>query len=625
MAGQPHRQISDFQNPVYAVSFPDPFVLEHDGLYYAYATGDAGEGRVFAAAVSEDLVAWRPLGGVMPRLDRDSPHYWAPEVVYDNGRFYLYYSVGNEEWMELRVAIAKRAEGPFEDQGLKLTGEQFAIDAHVLKDDDGTWYMFYATDFLDHEFIGTGVVVDRMLDPLTLEGKPRPAALARYDWQVYDPKRKEKGGVRWHTVEGPSVVKRKGRYFMTFSGGNWQNDSYGVGFAVSERLDGPEEWKQSCDGTSNLPILRSIPERILGPGHNSITHAPNGRELICVYHEWQDNERKMAIDRMEIVADRVVIFGPTDSPEPVPYQSQRIDELGRWKAGCGCWSETENGLAAGADSRAEIEFSPDSPSFLFRTGLRIGQGSGSAGVKLRTAAGDEFEAMITVENGEARIRCTGTESGTCESLLSKFRRNAVYQYRIEADERCVTAYLDDRRIGSHVLPDSASSIVLAADGPEAIFSANRITYGFEEFFVDGSVEERGWERSGDWSLEDQNLIARGGNASLRKPLGLGGDFELSVNLRCRDAESGAKFRIADVTVLHDDRWRLLSGETSHDLAASGLEQFRQVRLVSRGGGVELFVDEKSFGQMPSAAEHRIIEVAASSGAWELDMVRCTFI
>jgi hypothetical protein len=45
-----------------------------------------------------------------------------------------------------------------------------------------------------------------MLDPLTLAGEPRPVTRARFDWQVYDPQRREKGGVRWHTVEGPAVL-----------------------------------------------------------------------------------------------------------------------------------------------------------------------------------------------------------------------------------------------------------------------------------------------------------------------------------------------------------------------------------------------------------------------------------
>lgn len=629
MVGAPNHPINVFKNPVYPVSFPDPFVLEHDGLYYAYSTGVAEDGRVFAAAVSEDLVAWRPLGGVMPRLDRDSPHYWAPEVAYDNGRFYLYYSVGNEEWMELRVATSNRPDGGFDDEGLKLTTEQFAIDAHVLKDENGSWYMFYATDFLDHEFIGTGVVVDRMLDPLTLEGKARPAARARYDWQVYDPERKEKGGVRWHTVEGPSVVKRKGRYFMTYSGGNWQNDSYGVGFAVSPNIDEPDEWLQTCDGTTCLPILRSIPERILGPGHNSIVLAPNGRELICVYHEWQDGDRKMAIDRMEIISDRILIIGPTDSPQPAPYRSRLVDTLDAWKVGCGCWNDGEKGIMAGPEGVAEIEFRPADSSFLFRSGLRVGQGAGSAGVKLRTRSGGDHEVMISVTDGQAVVKCDGMEGGLCEIILSDFRRNALYQFRIEVDERFVTAFLDERRLGSFLLAEPQPSIVLAADGPEAVFSSNRITYGFEELFTHEAIETRGWESSGGWAIENQNLVTRspGGRASLRKQTVPDGDFELSVNLRCVSPEEGAEITItslADVELRYNGNWSLVCGAAAVDLAEYGFEQFRQLRFVSRGGAVEAFVDDRSLGQVDPARKDAV-EISAGFGTWEIDMLRFTRI
>jgi hypothetical protein len=37
----------------------------------------------------------------------------------------------------------------------------------------------------------------------------------------------------WHTVEGPFIVAHDGKYYCLYSGGCWQNDSYGVGFAVS--------------------------------------------------------------------------------------------------------------------------------------------------------------------------------------------------------------------------------------------------------------------------------------------------------------------------------------------------------------------------------------------------------
>src|SRR5204862_1211847 len=143
--------------------------------------------------------------------------------TFSDGTYHLYYSVGNETFMEIRVATSREPSGPYVDTGRKLTTQDFAIDPHVFIDDDGSSHMFYATDFLDYSHVGTGTVVDRMLDPFPLAGNPRPVTRAKYDWQVYDPARREKGGDRWHTVEGPVVPKRTGTYFELFSGGNWPN------------------------------------------------------------------------------------------------------------------------------------------------------------------------------------------------------------------------------------------------------------------------------------------------------------------------------------------------------------------------------------------------------------------
>src|ERR1043165_3775684 len=185
---------STYQNPVYRHSFPDPFVLRHKGAFYAYATG-ASEDGIFLVLTSDDLVNWRDAGHAMPLPEKPAMHYWAPEVSHSDGKFYLYYSVGNEVLMEVRVAVSNRPDGGFEDVGVRLTHEEFAIDPHVFTDRDGTRYLFYATAFLEYSHIGTGTVVDRMVDWFTLEGNPRPVTRAKFDWQVYDPARKEKGGV----------------------------------------------------------------------------------------------------------------------------------------------------------------------------------------------------------------------------------------------------------------------------------------------------------------------------------------------------------------------------------------------------------------------------------------------
>jgi beta-xylosidase len=160
------RTTHTFLNPVYPNSFPDPFVLKFRGEYFAYCTGDAADHNFFGILRSTDLVNWREVGGAMRPLDPSPPYYWAPEVTYDNGRFYLYYSTGNETLMEIRVAVSTRPDGGFIDSGHCLTGEEFAIDPHVFIDDDGARYLFYATDLSHshpHRYRNCGRPNDRLV------------------------------------------------------------------------------------------------------------------------------------------------------------------------------------------------------------------------------------------------------------------------------------------------------------------------------------------------------------------------------------------------------------------------------------------------------------------------------
>lgn len=368
-----------YVNPVWPHSFPDPFVLKFRGEYWGYCTGFWQDGRCFGVIRSRDLVHWEALSGALEPLPGGHTCYWAPEVTYDNGRFYLYYSVGNEERMEIRVAMSEHPAGPFVDSGRRLTSEPFAIDAHVFLDDDGSRHLFYATDFLDRSHIGTGTVRDRMLDPFTLAGEPVPVTLPRHDWHVYHPNRPEKGYVRWHTVEGPFVLKRNGLYYQMFSGGNWQNPTYGVSYAVTDSLDRPGEWEQMPE-----PILRTIEGRVIGPGHNSVVRGPDNRQLVCVYHRWVDGARVLAIDPMGWEGDRLVIDGPSTEPRPNLPQPAFLDFFdkpggldlawdirGTWSTGAGAARQPLPG--ASAEARLDVRRT----SFLVEVTARaLEEGSG---------------------------------------------------------------------------------------------------------------------------------------------------------------------------------------------------------------------------------------------------------
>lgn len=86
-------------------------------------------------------------------------------------------------------------------------------------------------------------MVDRLTDPLQLAGHPSPVSLPAYDWQIFDPRRASKGNLRWHTIEGSFALKHKGRYYQMFSGGNYQNRSYGVSYVVTEDIHTQHEWQ----------------------------------------------------------------------------------------------------------------------------------------------------------------------------------------------------------------------------------------------------------------------------------------------------------------------------------------------------------------------------------------------
>jgi beta-xylosidase len=310
---------TSYTNPVYDDYFADPFVLRHDGVYYAYGT-IAEPGRTLPALRSTDLVRWEPLGDVLEPLDPPREVYWAPEVAIRDGEFHMYYSAGREEGEEhqLRLAVAERPAGPFVDADVVLCpDEPFSIDAHPFRDDDGRWYLFYCRDFLDGERPGTAIVVDELVEPNRLRREPRTVLRPFAEWNLFEADRFWYGRTwpRWYTIEGPFVVERAGRYYCFFSGGGWRESNYGVGYASADHPLGP--WEVATgDGPT---ILRTRPDEVLGPGHASITQSPNGSDWI-VYHAWDRDAtaRLMRIDRLEWTDEGPRCDGPSLEPRPAP-------------------------------------------------------------------------------------------------------------------------------------------------------------------------------------------------------------------------------------------------------------------------------------------------------------------
>jgi beta-xylosidase len=310
-----------YTNPVYLHYMADPFVLHHDGHYYAYGTAPGTtEGQQFPVLRSSDLVQWEACGWALNPL----PHadaFWAPEVAYHDGVFYLYYSASgiNGHNHQLRVATSTSPLGPFIDTNrLLIPDDPFTIDAHPFLDTDGQWYLFYSRDFLtlDKDYrIGTGIVVDKLVDMVKLEGQPQVVVRPFADWQLFQAQRPMYGSIYdWHTIEGAAMRRHNGHYYCFYSGGAWERDNYGISYVIAEHPLGPYH-RPKMEGA----LLHSVPGKVIGPGHNSFTETGDGREYV-VYHGWDAamTARLMRIDRLLWEGDTPSVNGPTWTPQPAP-------------------------------------------------------------------------------------------------------------------------------------------------------------------------------------------------------------------------------------------------------------------------------------------------------------------
>jgi beta-xylosidase len=333
-----------YQNPVYPYYFADPFVWKFKGKYFAVGTGVLGriagkiteeqlssetlngEERAIPLLISDDFVNWKFHGPalIVPPEFCKKP-FWAPEVAYDGSHFYLYYSTAISGLRhQLRVAKSKNPDGPFEDVGHLIGGDDqtpFAIDAHPFLDDSGDWFLFYARDFLNTENgsnAGTALVVDRLVNMTKLAGEEKIVLRSHRSWQLFKAQREMYGKIwDWHTLEGPTVRKHNGLYYCFFSGGCYENETYGVEYCVSEKVSGP----YSDAGNELGPrVLKTVVGKVVGPGHNSIITGPDGVTDYMVYHAWdlEMTARRMCFDRLIWTENGPRCLGPTTTPQQIP-------------------------------------------------------------------------------------------------------------------------------------------------------------------------------------------------------------------------------------------------------------------------------------------------------------------
>ena len=269
----------------------DPYVVKgHDRYYYFTASVPAYDRIVLrrskdiaGLADAEEHTIWhKHETGIM------GEHIWAPELHYCMGKWYIYFAAGAAEnkWEIRPYVLECQGDDPISDEWVEkgkmkcadddeFSFRAFSLDATIFEN-NGKWYYIWA------EKVGVGrqisnLYIAEMKSPYELSTVQVLLTTPDYDWER----------VGYWVNEGPAVLQRNGRIFVTFSASE-TGVAYCVGLlSADENADllDPRSWDKE-----RYPVLKSDDKLgIYGPGHNSFTVDEDGNDIM-VYHARTETE-----------------------------------------------------------------------------------------------------------------------------------------------------------------------------------------------------------------------------------------------------------------------------------------------------------------------------------------------
>ncbi|WP_433824701.1 family 43 glycosylhydrolase [Actinoplanes sp. CA-015351] len=429
-----------YTNPI-ANQRADTHIYKHtDGYYYMTATVPEYDRIVLRRATTlqglstaAETVIWRKhTGGIM------GAHIWAPEIHFIDGKWYVYFAAGatNDVWAIRMYVLETSAANPLttawtERGQITTPWSTFALDASTFVA-SGVRYLIWAQQ---EPGIATNsnIYIARMSNPWTITGTTARIAVPTLAWET-----------RGYKVnEGPAVVQRNGKIFMTFSA-SATDANYCLGLltatAGSDLLN-PASWVKSAN-----PVFASNANTgQYGPGHNSFTVSEDGQSDILVYHDrnyrdisgdpLNDPNRRTRIQKFYWNADGTPNFGipVPDGATPVRLRSYNVVDrfIRHWEYR----ARLDANVTALADSQFRIV-----------TGLT---GSGTVSLESTNFPGyflrhRNFEAYVERNDGTAAfagdasfVRRTGLASSTAVSFESqnypgRYLRHSNYLMYVQA-------------------------------------------------------------------------------------------------------------------------------------------------------------------------------------------------
>lgn len=291
----------------------DPVMIQQDDTYYLFGTG----GGVYSSTDMENWSrAYRVFEEMPEWVHETIPEfrgsYWAPDIAYHEGTYYLYYSVSSFGRNTSAIGLATNSTLHPDDPDFEWVGQGMvvrsipgrdmwnAIDANLTFDDEGAPWLTFGSFWLGMKLVQ--LEDDLKTIAVTPEGNEWHTIAARHRYWKLD--ERDAGGTDNSDVEAPFIFKKNGYYYLFVS---WdrccsgEESTYKVMVGRSEDITGPYLDKANQDmvhGGGTLVVKGN--EDYAGIGHNS-AYTFDGTDYLVAhaYDLSDDGDSKLMILEME--------------------------------------------------------------------------------------------------------------------------------------------------------------------------------------------------------------------------------------------------------------------------------------------------------------------------------------
>lgn len=286
------------------VCLADPALIKHDGVYYVFGTEPPPQVgfRIYA---SKELEKWYvpetayESGYVLKTGEQafGTEGFWAPQILDIQGKVTMLYTANRQ----IAVAFADHPTGPFVQKKIRpLNDGHQEIDPFLFQDDDGRLYLYHVRkDNGNHIYV---VEMEDDLSGVKEETLKHCISVENGTWENTPNYSTEE------IAEGPTLIKRKGIYYLLYSANHFMSVEYAVGYATSNSPTGP--WMRY----SANPIIRREFLGINGTGHGDAFI--DGDDMYYVFHTHASDENvrprhtmlvKMEFEEADSGIDKIVV------------------------------------------------------------------------------------------------------------------------------------------------------------------------------------------------------------------------------------------------------------------------------------------------------------------------------